>query len=101
MKVYEQLRSIMHISMHHESENQGIMDLSTKATYAGSGFAAFWGLFTVEQWIGIAGLVVGLVALIIRTYFDARENARKNEMHQAKLAQLLASLPEQETSNKE
>ena len=91
----------MHITLDHEEQHQGIMDLSTKATFGGSIFTALWGLFTVEQWIGIGGLLVAVIGLIIKTYFEWQESKRKVEMHNAKLAQLLAVLPKQEEPPKE
>jgi hypothetical protein len=80
----------MHISI--QRENQGVMDLSTKATYAGSGFAAIWGILTVEQWIGIAGILVAVIGLSIRTYFDWLENGRKRERHELHKLEVQARL---------
>lgn len=64
-----------------------------------SGFGAFWAMYTVQEWLAIFGLVIGLISGLVNMYAkckegQARENEerRAEELHQLKLQQLRRGL---------
>lgn len=64
-----------------------------------SSFGAFWAMYTLQEWLAIIGVVVGVTSGVVNMYSKCREGkARENEerraeeLHQLKLAQLKRGL---------
>lgn len=64
-----------------------------------SGFGAFWAAYTLQEWLAIIGVAVGVASGIVNMYSKCKEgkalqNAerRAEELHQVKLKQLKRGL---------
>lgn len=64
-----------------------------------SGFGAVWAMYTLQEWLAIIGVVVGVVSGVVNMYSKCKEGkARENEerraeeMHKLKMEQLRRGL---------
>lgn len=60
-----------------------------------SAFGSFWALYTLQEWLAIVGVIVGIISGLVNMYAKcnegkARENEerRAEELHQVKLERL-------------
>nr|DAQ55850.1 MAG TPA: holin [Caudoviricetes sp.] len=71
-----------------------------------SGFGAFWAMYTLQEWLAIFGLLIGLISGFVNMYAKFEENkVRKNEerraeeMHKLKMEQLKRGLRDDPTED--
>lgn len=71
-----------------------------------SGFGAFWAMYTLQEWLAIFGLLIGLISGLVNMYAKFEENkVRKNEerraeeMHKLKMEQLKRGLRDDPTED--
>jgi hypothetical protein len=62
--------------------------VASKATYTGAG-ASFIGWLLSSQFVGLAGVVVGVVGLLLNFYFRRRQDAREQREHEARMRKLV------------
>ena len=65
----------------------------------GSGFGAFWAMYSFQEWLAIFGLIIGLISGLVNMYAKyqegkVRENEerRAEEMHRARMKRLKQGL---------
>ena len=58
---------------------------ATAINYSAGIATALWGALTVEQLIGIAGLLIALAGLCVNIYFKNKEDKRQAELHLLKV----------------
>lgn len=61
----------------------------SKATYAGAGASISSWLFSSEAGV-LAGIVLGVLGLIVNTIFKVREDRRKQAEHEARMTELIS-----------
>lgn len=64
-----------------------------------SAFGTFWAMYTLQEWLAIIGLIIGVVSGLVNMYAKCKEGqARQNEerraeeMHSLKMEQLKRGL---------
>lgn len=61
--------------------------VGSKATYTGAG-ASFIGWVLSSQFGVLAGVVIGVVGLLVNLYFRSRQDAREEREHEARMRKL-------------
>ena len=71
-----------------------------------SWFGAFWAMYTLQEWLAIFGLLIGLISSFVNMYAKFEENkVRKNEerraeeMHKLKMEKLKRGLRDDSTED--
>lgn len=94
MKVYDQLRIIMHTLQHNlqEQDIQSMTDKASALTYTSGALTALWGFVTSQEFGILAGVLIGLAGFAVNWYYKQKDEARKQEderrkeeLHQLKL----------------
>ena len=64
-----------------------------------SGFGAFWAMYTLQEWLAIFGLLIGLISGLVNMYAKFEESKvrqneerRADELHKLKMEQLKRGL---------
>lgn len=80
-----------HNNMHaYEQTNRpfSMTDKASMTTYAGSALSAVWGVMTSQEFGILAGVLIGVVGLLVNFYFKLRddrykqaEELRKQQLH--------------------
>lgn len=53
---------------------------ATAASYTAAGFTTTWGIFTVQEWGIVAGIVIGIATWATNRHYRKREDARQVEL---------------------
>lgn len=93
--------SLLHHTDPHIDHDQSMADKFSIVTYASGLFTTWWGFVTSQEGGIFAGIVIGAATLAVTVYFKMKDEKRKREIHQLKIAQLLAATPEQEEIKQE
>nr|DAT19765.1 MAG TPA: holin [Caudoviricetes sp.] len=71
-----------------------------------SGFGAFWAMYTLQEWLAIFGLLIGLISGLVNMYAKCQEGKvrdneerRAEEMHKLKMEQLKRGLRDDSTKD--
>ncbi len=71
-----------------------------------SGFGAFWAMYTLQEWLAIFGLLIGLISGLVNMYAKCQEGKARNneerraeEMHKLKMEQLKRGLRDDPTED--
>lgn len=62
--------------------------VGSKATYAGAGTSFAGWLFSSEFGV-LAGIVLGVLGLVVNVYFRRRQDAREQREHEARMRKLI------------
>lgn len=67
-----------------------------------SGFGAFWAMYSLQEWLAIIGLAVGVISGLVNMYAKCQEGKtreneerRAEEMHQVRIARLRKGLDDE------
>ncbi|HEH9648422.1 HP1 family phage holin [Pasteurella multocida] len=47
-------------------------------SYIWSGFGAFFALLSLQEWLAVISLTVGVITMLVNSYYKKKENERKN-----------------------
>ena len=85
--------------------NKMLKDAGTQSVIW-SGFGAFWAMYTLQEWLAIFGLLIGLISGLVNMYAKCQEGKvrdneerRAEEMHKLKMEQLKRGLRDDSTKD--
>ncbi|WP_240962016.1 HP1 family phage holin, partial [Pasteurella multocida] len=63
-----------------KSKGVEIMKMKDAGTqsYIWSGFGAFFALLSLQEWLAVISLTVGVITMLVNSYYKKKENERKN-----------------------
>ena len=64
-------------------------------SYFWSGFGAVFGMLSLQEWLSITGILIGLFTAGVNFYYKRQDERRRDELHEVELA-----LKKQQLSNK-
>lgn len=71
----------------HENVDVTLAAVGSKATYTGAGASLVGWLMSSEFGV-LAGIVLGVVGLLVNLYFKRRQDAREQREHEARMRKL-------------
>ncbi|WP_386696713.1 MULTISPECIES: hypothetical protein [unclassified Lonepinella] len=78
--------------------NNMFKDAGNQSIFWG-GFSAFWAMYTVQEWLALLGLAIGVISGLVNLCAKHQESVarehderRKQEMHELKMQQLRRGL---------
>lgn len=71
--------------LHHENSpfdhERSMIDKSSTVTYASGTLTALWGFVTSQEFGIFAGVLIGLLGLLVNIYYKQKDEKRKQEIH--------------------
>ncbi|MFD0965284.1 phage holin [Seminibacterium arietis] len=47
-------------------------------SYIWSGFGAFFALLSLQEWLAVISLTIGVITMLVNSYYKKKDNERKN-----------------------